>query len=138
MCICLLLLNSVSCKVVVCPQLTILNSMDFNYFSIKVVVNIKLLDYCVILLWMLCRIELIGFNSVTINWVDFLPIVRVCDLFNENCIVLPGNGLRDRLLLVKSIPPPGKGYFSRIHNSWKLSLPLNLMSNFNNYGSKFI
>ena len=93
----LLLLDSVSCKIIVCPQLTILNSMDFNYFSIKVVVNVKLLDYYVILLWMLCRVELIGFHSITINRVNFLPIVRVCDLFNVNCIVLPGNGLRDRL-----------------------------------------
>ena len=71
--------------------------MDFNYFSIKVVVNVKLLDYCVILLWMLCRVELIGFHSVTINRVNFLPIVRVCDLFNVNCIVLLGNSLKYRL-----------------------------------------
>ena len=97
MCISLLLLNSISCKIVVCPQLTILNSMDFNYFSIKIVFNAKLLYNCIILLWMLCRVELISFNSMTINWVNFLPIVRVCDLFKVNFIMLPGNGLRDRL-----------------------------------------
>ena len=90
-------MNFISCKIIVCPQYAILNSIDFNYFSIKVVVYVKLLNNCIILLWMFCRVELIGFNSVTINRVNFLPIVRICDLFKVNCIVLPGNGLRDRL-----------------------------------------
>ena len=95
--ICLLLLDSVSCKIIICPQLAILNSMDFNYFSIKIIFNVKLLDNCIILLWMFCRVKFVSFHSVTINRIDFLPIFRVYDLYNVNSIVLPGNDLRDRL-----------------------------------------
>ena len=47
--------------------------------------------------------------------------------------------LYSQLLLVKSIPPPLlRGTFQEFTTFEKYPSPLNLMSNFNNYGSNFI